>query len=709
MSSRACGRTIVVAPWPATAICGAAPSSCWPPSPMTKARRVQARKPRSNSSGSIGMSTLWAVSSEGMPPGRSRNRSSQARIERPSSAMSSKLSAPASTAHTAIASTSMRRCSTFAGSRGSPTPSRHSSNSCSMTSSRPDGPGIVQLSHGLERPPQPWQTLMRWPWGCGAGIAGARGSAGHQARPRAPRRAACRRGGSRRSTRSRAACRGRRRRRRRGGSACVARLAAVGEVRPDLRARRTVLSRAPPFAGMDAARRSRPRPSRAHRPRPIAPGAPGADHPARRRPASPAGAASTSGPCSQRPRGEAAPSRCPTRGRTRWPPGRGGHPIGAARPSASAARGAAAAPPPPTARRSQEAWSSPQRRTPRSVLSGALSPVWAIHVSQPLGRCWRGRCPRREGGEAVGVDGRGRDHALEARPGQAAAARPAQADAARLARSRPRRPGAVWWSGRPAFGPRPRPGGDRLALGGAWQEAEPAARAPRAARARGAGSAVRWAAGADGGLARRPVGALAPGGADAPFRAARAPPLPVHREVGGVKGALRARRPARLRSRRSDELDAMTAACADDGVAADAAGIERVGAVRAHPSGVRPRARARRRAGRRVLDASVAALVPSGRRDAAPAGRGRRRRAHGCRSRLRPRASSDPPSRAAPGRRSGGRPAASRPSGRALELAQRRDVEAGILPGRGRGGAHHDPAAPGTGRLAGRRGPRGAA
>ena len=113
---------------------------------MTKARRVQARKPRSNSSGSIGMSTLWAVSCEGMPPGRSRNRSSQARFERPSSAMSSKLSAPASTA---LASTSMRRCSTFAALRGSPTPSRHSSNSCSMTSSRPMAQGSYSSHTGL--------------------------------------------------------------------------------------------------------------------------------------------------------------------------------------------------------------------------------------------------------------------------------------------------------------------------------------------------------------------------------------------------------------------------------------------------------------------------------------------------------------------------------------------------------------------------------
>ena len=62
---------------------------------------------------------------------------------------------------------------------------------------------------------------------------------------------------------SRAACPGRRRR----GGACVARPTPVRWVRPDPRVRR----RAPPFAALDAARRSRPGSSRARPPRPAAP------------------------------------------------------------------------------------------------------------------------------------------------------------------------------------------------------------------------------------------------------------------------------------------------------------------------------------------------------------------------------------------------------------------------------------------------------
>ena len=68
---------------PSTAIRGGAPSSSRPSSPATNARRVQARKPRSNASGSIGISTRWAVSCEGMPCGGSRKRESRARFERP--------------------------------------------------------------------------------------------------------------------------------------------------------------------------------------------------------------------------------------------------------------------------------------------------------------------------------------------------------------------------------------------------------------------------------------------------------------------------------------------------------------------------------------------------------------------------------------------------------------------------------------------------
>ena len=66
-----------------------------------------------------------------------------------------------------------------------------------------------------------------------------------------------------------------------------ARPPAIRGVRADLRGRR----RAPPFAGMDAARRSTPGSSRAHPLRPAAPRAPGAARPARpRRACPPAGA-----------------------------------------------------------------------------------------------------------------------------------------------------------------------------------------------------------------------------------------------------------------------------------------------------------------------------------------------------------------------------------------------------------------------------------
>ena len=69
---------------PSTAICGGAPSSSRSSSPATtNARRVQARKPCSNSPGSISISTRRNGSCEGMPPGSSRKRPSQARLERP--------------------------------------------------------------------------------------------------------------------------------------------------------------------------------------------------------------------------------------------------------------------------------------------------------------------------------------------------------------------------------------------------------------------------------------------------------------------------------------------------------------------------------------------------------------------------------------------------------------------------------------------------
>ena len=169
-------------------------------------------------------------------------------------------------------------------------------------------------------------------------------------------------------------------------------------------------------------------------------------------------------------------------------------------------------PPPPAARRTGAAPGSPQPRVQRRspVSCGPVSCGPSSLATATLGRCRRGRCPRREGGEAVGVDGRGRDHALEARPGQAAAARPAQADAARAPREiAPSTPRRRVWSRRPAFGPRPRPGGDRLALGARGRRPSrrlgPRARRGREGRARPSdGLPARMGAGPTTGRCARP-------------------------------------------------------------------------------------------------------------------------------------------------------------------------------------------------------------
>ena len=79
------------------------------------------RESRANASGSEHQ-TRRKVSCEGTPFGSSRKRESQARLDRPYSAMSSKLSASASTAHTAIASTSISRCRSWGPHVGLPRP-----------------------------------------------------------------------------------------------------------------------------------------------------------------------------------------------------------------------------------------------------------------------------------------------------------------------------------------------------------------------------------------------------------------------------------------------------------------------------------------------------------------------------------------------------------------------------------------------------------
>ena len=109
----------------------------------------------------------------------------------------------------------------------------------------------------------------------------------------------------------------------------------------------------------------------------------------------------------------------------------------------------------------------------------------------------------------------------------------------------------------------------------ARQEAEASALRAGAARARGAGPAVRGAEpGTDIGLARRLVGVLPPADADVALRTAHASPLPVHREVGGVEGVLSPRLPAQVRTRRPYEFDAVTLAGRDDVGAADIGAVD---------------------------------------------------------------------------------------------------------------------------------------
>ena len=69
---------------------------------------------------------------------------------------------------------------------------------------------------------------------------------------------------------------------------------------------------------------------------------------------------------------------------------------------------------------------------------------------------------------------------------------------------------------------------------------------------------------------------LVPGGAGAPLRAAHLSAFPVHREVGGVEGSLLAGLPAQVRSRWSDQLDAVALARGDDVAAADIGRVDQV-------------------------------------------------------------------------------------------------------------------------------------
>src|SRR4051812_23078162 len=60
---------------------------------------IQLSRQRSNSAGLMALKMALKRSCEGMPPDRSRNRASQARLWRPQAAMVTKSSAPAITAH----------------------------------------------------------------------------------------------------------------------------------------------------------------------------------------------------------------------------------------------------------------------------------------------------------------------------------------------------------------------------------------------------------------------------------------------------------------------------------------------------------------------------------------------------------------------------------------------------------------------------------
>ena len=245
-------------------------------------------------------------------------------------------------------------------------------------------------------------------------------------------------------------------------------------------------------------------------------------------------------------------------------------------------------PPPPAARRTGAAPGSPQRRVQRRspVSCGPVSCGPSSLATATLGRCRRGRYPRREGGEAVGVDGRGRDHALEARPRRRARRRPT------LRASRDRALDAPALCGGAAGLP--------SVLGRALAAAT-ASCSGRVAGDRAGGSGPARGAGARGGLgrpmgcrrgwglARRPVGALAPGGADAPFRAARAV------SPGPPRGRRRQRRPARAPAG-SAPVAAVRRARRHDGGVRRRWGCRRRGRHRA--GGSRPRPPERRQASR---------------------------------------------------------------------------------------------------------------
>jgi len=110
---------------------------------------TQAANPASKASGSISMNTRRKVSCEGMPFASSRKVLSQASLLRPYSAMSFQLSAQAITAHTAITSTSIRRCSTLPEQRGSSTAPKYRP---SFSIDMPRSPAIARARHHTAGP-----------------------------------------------------------------------------------------------------------------------------------------------------------------------------------------------------------------------------------------------------------------------------------------------------------------------------------------------------------------------------------------------------------------------------------------------------------------------------------------------------------------------------------------------------------------------------
>ena len=60
------------------------------------------------------------------------------------------------------------------------------------------------------------------------------------------------------------------------------------------------------------------------------------------------------------------------------------------------------------------------------------------------------------------------------------------------------------------------------------------------------------------------------------FRTAHAAALPIHHEVGGLKGTLDLLLPALIRAGRADQIDAMTLTSPDEVFSADIAGVHQV-------------------------------------------------------------------------------------------------------------------------------------